>query len=62
MPSGNIAGPALPSPRVGEGEGGGASPRPLCDMLPPTPIPSPRGGGEAQTFWHQARGHIWGKG
>jgi long-chain acyl-CoA synthetase len=34
---------ALPSPLAGEGEGGGAARR-----MPPTPIPSPQGGGDAQ--------------
>jgi hypothetical protein len=39
------AGYAPPSPRVGESWGGGALP---CQNKPPTPIPSPPGGGEAQ--------------
>jgi hypothetical protein len=35
---------------------------PFTPTLTLTPVPSSRGGGEAQTFWHQCRGHIWGKG
>jgi H+-translocating NAD(P) transhydrogenase subunit alpha len=39
----------VPSPLVGEGQGGG-EPRRFCD--PPTPNPSPQGGGGfAQTLW-----------
>jgi len=41
----------VPSPLVGEGQGGGKSP-PSKGVIPPTPNPSPQGGGEAaQRAW-----------
>jgi hypothetical protein len=40
------AGHSVPSPLVGEGQGGGESQN--SDVgVPPTPIPSPQGGGES---------------
>jgi isoleucyl-tRNA synthetase len=45
-PIGGVPSSVVPSPLVGEGQGGGAS-RTSAVGLPPTPSPFPRGGGES---------------
>jgi very-short-patch-repair endonuclease len=44
--SGQCAGRSVPSPLVGEGQGGG-EPQASEVVIPPTPNPSPQGGGES---------------
>ena len=55
------AGRSVPSPLVGEGQGGGDS-RTLRVGVPPTPNPSPQGGGESRRRkWGEGSGQRFGE-